>query len=380
MRDRIWQHISPAAESQSDVLPIAVALLQLPANELELLRSLHLLLAAETARLVDAAPQIARHLRTTTTATLERQSDRVRGPIDWPSTIAASAGEGRRYAFATRPPERDYSTPENRLLVASLRAVVDAGMVLGWEGRHGGISEVIRRRRNDAAAVIASPMLRHLVPPPEASDGRRVLQGRAARRFEPVSRFWRLHERLNRLQDPALLRQMVESTALLAGTDGALLEVLVLLDVLDALRERGWRRARFALIQGQIRVRHIRRNDTLDVHYQGLPGGLAGRYEAVLRSHGLAASALRPDLAFDHRASGRRVVSIVEVKYRRSASDAVRASLLDLLAYRDNYRDAGVPLRLAGIGWGAELSPREGADILLCTPDRIGDLVALLDG
>lgn len=379
-RSRIWQHVSPAAASDDGVLPLADALLQLPTRDIRLLQSLHLLLAPETNRLVQAAPALARQLRTSTTSEVERRSDRVRGPVDWPATFSASLAEGRRYAYATRPSERDYSTPENRLLVASLRAVVEAERALGWQLTQSQVSRSVRGLADRAAVVLGAPSLRHLVPAPEDRDTQRVERGRAARRFEPVTAFWRLRYRLDELQDIRLLRDMVERTAVIASTDGALLEVLVLFDVLDALRDRGWTRSAFHLIRGQSRVRHTRGREVLDVHYQGTPHGMLGRYESVLRQHAIPIGVLRPDIVLDRRhPDGERSVTLIEVKYRRRAADAIRSALLDLLAYRDNYADSGLTIRLAGVGWGASLEPQGEAGVLLCTPDKVSTLIGLID-
>lgn len=378
VRERIWQFISPAATRQGEVLPLASALLQLPRQDTRFLSALHLLLAPETTEMLDRAPALLRQLTTSTTAALEEHPERVRGPIDWPATLAASTGRGRRYA--TRPPERDYATAENRLLVASLRAVRDAAHTLGWEAAASGASQETTAAAGRALVLLGSPVLRAVPSQVHARDLQRVEKGRAARRFQDVTAFWRLHDRLGRLHDLYLLREMVESTALLASTDEALLEVLVLLDLLDALRARGWERSRLVLIRGQAAIAHTRGGQRLTVHYQGAPRGLPSRYNRTLRQHGLGTPGLRPDVVLDHRgADGARTITVIEVKLRRSPSAATRAALFDLLAYKDSLQGLEADLRLAGITWGSGLAPNPHADVMLCTTDHIADLVRVLD-
>lgn len=378
-RSQIWRLVSPAGARSPQVLPLAAALLALPRRDTRFLTSLHLLLSPECTDLLHHAPTLLRHLTTSTTAPLEEHPERVRGPIDWQATLALSASRGRR-AYATRPPERDYATPENRLLVASLRAVQDAERALGWKPSKDGISQEASSKATAAARLLGAPVLRRVVEQPHPRDLHRVEHGRAARRFHPVTGFWRLFDRLHRLQDQTLLREMVESTAVLTTSDGALLEALVLFQVLGSLQERQWQPAALGLVRGQVVIRHTRAADTLDVHYQGVPAGMPSRYSRVLNQHAVPTGGLRPDLVLDHRSPHtRRTITVVEVKYRARAADAVRDALFDLLAYRDTYRGTVANLHLLGVAWGAGLSAVPAADVLLCTIDRLHEAVATLD-
>lgn len=377
-REQIWQHVSPASTRAEHVVPLAAALLALPGRDVRFLAALHLLLSPECTTLLDHAPTLLRHLTTSTNAPLDEHPERVRGPVDWQATLALSVARGRRYAYATRPPERDYDTPENRLLRASLAAVTAAAAALDWKPSRGGAGQDVQHKADTATRLLGAPALRDRLAPLQPRDVRKVERGRASRRFEAASRFWRLHDALQRLQDHALLRQMVEATALLVTSDGALLEVLVLFDVLRSLSQQGWQRRGLGLVRGQVRITHTRGTETLDVHYQGTPRGLPSRYSRVLASHHVPSPGLRPDLVLDQRTSQTRAVTFVEVKYRARAQDAVRAALFDLLAYRDNYQGAAADVRLLGVGWGQGLSPTAGAEVLLCTPDYVDQAVALL--
>lgn len=372
VRSQIWRYVTPANSRVESVLPLAAALVQLPRRDLHFLAALHLLISPEAGRLIEAAPTLLRQLTTSTTTPLDEHPDRIAGPVDWAATLALSATRGRR-SYATRRSTRDYDTPENRLLFASLSTVADAAVTLGWNPTEAGVGVEVRERATAAAKLARVPLLRHDIRWPRPQDARRVERGRAASRFSTVSVFWRLADRLQRLEDPHLLREMVESTALLTTSDGALLELLVLFDTLDYVQSHGWIPETFGLVRGQVRLTHRRGDETLTVHYQAAPPLLPNRYGQVLTEHGLPTGPLRPDLVLDRELAGhRRRVAVVEVKYRPRAADAARSALLDLLAYRQVYQDPMVDLSLIGVGWGAELQPHTGSEFMLCTPDNVG--------
>ncbi|MGI3781258.1 MAG: hypothetical protein ACRYG2_10830, partial [Janthinobacterium lividum] len=133
IRDQLWRYVSPASTTTTrDVLPTAAALLQLPRVDQDYLTALHLLLSPEAAALVNAAPDLLRRLTTSTNVTVDDHPERIRGPVDWPATLAMRGVRGTRLGYATRPTERIMSTPENRLLVAALDAVHRAHQQLGW--------------------------------------------------------------------------------------------------------------------------------------------------------------------------------------------------------------------------------------------------------
>jgi hypothetical protein len=65
--------------------------------------------------------------------------------------------------------------------------------------------------------------------------------------------------------------------------------------------------------------------------------------------------------------------------YSERAADAVRDALFDLLAYQQTYQATSADMRFIGVGWGQGLQPSPGSPVLLCTPDRIPDALALVD-
>ena len=93
---------------------------------------------------------------------------------------------------------------------------------------------------------------------------------------------------------------------------------------------------------------------------------------------------LRPDFVIRHTdPAGQRKWVIGEVKLgeKRRVGDSARAALSDLLAYRRDFR---AQLRTQtdayglGVAWGAELHPKSGDEVVLCTPDTLGEAVSML--
>ena len=374
--DDIWRVVSSTAEQVDDVAPVAASLLQLPRSDLRYLSALHLVLSPEAEALMAAAPGLLRHLTTSTQSPLDDHPERIRGPVDWGATLPLSAATGRRYAYRTRPTERDYDTAENRVLLGSLRALVGATDELAWPPGDRGIGQVITSHKRTGQRLLAVPVARTISTSAALADVRRVERGRAARRFLPATAFMRLHERLLKHEDPLLLRSMVERALLLATSDGALVEVLTLFATLRGLERRGWSGKGLHLVHGHVQVRLKRGSDRVSVHYRGRPTSLPERYAEVLDAHGLPKRPLQPDVILAVTPLGQvTTLVMVEVKKRVSADQAVRAALLDSLAYRDNYGEVQQPMVFAGVAWGADLSPSATAPVRLCTIDRLEDLL-----
>lgn len=383
IRDQLWRYISPASTSTQDILPAAAALFQLPRTDRDYLTALHLLLSPEAAALVDAAPDLLRQLTTSTAVTIDDHPERIRGPVDWPATLAIRGVRGTRLGYATRPTERIMSTPENRLLVAALSAVRRAHYQLGWAGTTTSpVGARITALGTIATRLQSSPVLRTVTDPLHPRDLHRTRRGRAARRFQPVTDLWQLHHNLVDLQDETLLRQLVETTALVPATDGAMLELVTLLMTLDTLQQHGWTSQGIRLVRGQVRVRHTRSDgSTLTLHYQDTPRALTAHddYRRILREHQVPSGPLRPDLVIDHRpAQGPPSLTVVEVKYRRDAGDAARAATLNSLAYRDAYRENARTTTYIGLFWGTGLRPQpDSGNVWLCSLDHWPATLAL---
>jgi hypothetical protein len=372
--DRLWLVMTSGADHLADVLPHAAAVLQLPRTDVAFLRSLHLALSPEAGAMIEAAPDLLRTLRSTTATSLESHPDRLRGPVAWGETTALWARSGWPSGYATRPVQRDYDTPESRLLSGSLRVMAAAVVEVEPLARSGGggVGDVLHARLGSVRHARATPVMRHLTAPPSPADLGRVERGRGRRRMQPVTTFWTLADRLTRLEDRTLLRRMVEQAALVTTDTGALMESLVLFRSWEVLEQLGWVAGPPRLVRGRLAVHFARAGEPLTLHYQQVPSTMAGSYARLLREHGLPASSLRPDLVLSRPAAlgTRRVV--VEVKYRHRAVDGARQALLDLLAYRDNY-GAQSGTAWLGVAWGKGLAPNLDSEVWLCTLDRLVD-------
>ncbi|WP_436795957.1 hypothetical protein [Actinospongicola halichondriae] len=82
----------------------------------------------EATALLSAMPQLIRNLSISTISVPERCAGEIRGPILWSETMAArSSSAGDPGVFVCSTVSRAHDTPENRLLVAALGAIVRGG-------------------------------------------------------------------------------------------------------------------------------------------------------------------------------------------------------------------------------------------------------------
>jgi hypothetical protein len=78
--------------------------------------------------LLEAMPELLRSLSIATVSVPERCVNEVRGPILWSETLGArAASAGDQGLFVVQKSSRAYDTPENRVLVAALRAIRRGG-------------------------------------------------------------------------------------------------------------------------------------------------------------------------------------------------------------------------------------------------------------
>lgn len=125
--ERVWARLARPINS----LRAAEALLGLsPAAARLLAAALHTS-SAEVDDLLQHLPLLIRSLSVSTTARAERCHGEIRGPVMWSETISArSATAGDEGLVVCAIPRRAYDTPENRVLAAALRSIVDAGRVI----------------------------------------------------------------------------------------------------------------------------------------------------------------------------------------------------------------------------------------------------------
>lgn len=111
-----------------DLPEVVDAALGLPETTIDQLIGSRLATCPEAERLLSRMPVISRALATTVTSRPERCQGELRGPVLWSETTAArGASAGAPDVFVCAVPRRDYNIDENRVLVAALVAIRDAG-------------------------------------------------------------------------------------------------------------------------------------------------------------------------------------------------------------------------------------------------------------
>lgn len=389
LRERIWHHLSPAARPEQQVLE-ALALLQLPSEDVAKLGRVHFLLSKEVGALVESLPGLARRMATTTSAEEEWSAERIRGPIQWSKTFAARAATGSPNMYVTAPAHRAYQTPENELLAFVLDAVVTTSRRSGWYGRAAEeAGRLVQERVSSVEKWLQSRSLLEVERrPPTPRSIRRVRSGRHRRRYSSVLDAHRVFTQLVARRDYAAVRDAVEQHALVTREDATLFELLCTFKFVDALKGCGWSVIPFRLFGGHLRLSATRgSNEKLEVWYQGIPAGLGNPsiYRDVLKAHGIGGAArLVPDLVVHRQGGAGDRWLLVEMKLgiKRSVTDSARAALSDLLAYRRAFqhalKDNPLPYGL-GIAWGEDLAPSD-SEVMLVSQDRLKEALTAVLG
>src|SRR5258708_5190970 len=129
------------------------ALLGLSSGGAHLLASILLLSSAEAEALLGSMHEVSRALTIGTSGRTERSNGEIRGPILWSETLSArSSGGDDTMVFVYSLPARVYDTPENRVLVAALRPLKEAGRTVN--------TRALPERPTHLARILAHP------PPP----------------------------------------------------------------------------------------------------------------------------------------------------------------------------------------------------------------------
>ncbi len=394
VRQDIWRYLTHAASREPELQLEAAAILQMPPAEVRTLAQAQFILGEDVRALLDGMGGLMRRLATTTVDKEECSAEHVRGPIQWGPTLVEQSRTGLRHRYVAAPAKRAFDTPENRVLVAGLAVIVEVGERTGWHRlgeRH--LAGEVRARVDEARHWRSRRALSGILatnPTPRTLS--RVAGGRTRRRYRYAVEVVRTHQRLVQRLDRDAIRTAVERHALVTSSDDVLLELLCAFALARALADGGWETSHPGLVRSRgCFLTASRGRARLELHYQGVPAALgAGAiYDEVQRAHGFPGGGigrLRPDFVIRlHDDDGERwILGEVKGGPRRRVQDAARDALYDLLAYRRNYdrqlAGSTTPHGL-GIAWGAELEPAAGSEVVLCTPDCLGQaLDALLAG
>ncbi len=145
----------------------------------------------EAQRLLESMPTTVRSLATSLQTHNARCIGELRGPVLWSETMSARASSfGDRDLFICSTPSRAYDIDENRILVAALRTVRDAGRA-ATDGVAGPLEDPVlrlaRRVGGEAAHWMDHPSLAPITqvrPNPRAV--RRTRSGKNRRTYEPA--------------------------------------------------------------------------------------------------------------------------------------------------------------------------------------------------
>ncbi len=152
-----------------------------------------LLTSDESERLLDACPELVRHMRNGIGATERRSAGAVTGPISWHSTIAARAAAGfPDDLFVCARPYRDFDLPENQLFKHALSELVDAGRYVSAYA-DGSFSDerlsVAREQARRAKEYLALRCFDHVKPVHGPGTLRRIARGKDRVLYQPVVEF-----------------------------------------------------------------------------------------------------------------------------------------------------------------------------------------------
>jgi hypothetical protein len=387
VRSDVWRYVSQASQRDEEALLEAGALLQMSSADVRTLARVQFLMSNAVQRLLEEMPRLARRLRATAIPEEERSPERVRGSIRWGATLAERAATGLPHIYVTAPAKRAFQTPENEVLVGALEAIADQGKRTGWH--RSASPEVGAEVRARVASANRWLGLRSLTTverrPINTRTLARVRSGRAARRYAPAVSVVQLHRRYIKRLDRKEIRRAVEEHALISTRDAVLVELVSLFAIEKALRDSGWAITTPGIVRSGCVLQGRRDGERIDLYYQRTPTELStdSIYRIVQQRHHFSGiGGAIPDMVLKLSRNENQCWVLVEVKgVKRDVADSARAATHDLLAYRRAFEPVlsrqSSPYGL-GIAWGASLSPSAASEVMLCSPDTVGDALRLL--
>lgn len=299
-------------------------------------------------------------------------------------TIGVRQATGIPHMYVTAPARRAYQTPENELLAALLDAVVLLGRRTGWHrSQSADLGKLISTRVSEAERWLQTrAMLEIERRPITATKLARIRGGRHRRRYQAVLDAYVRYRLLAEQLDRTTIRNAVETYGLVSRDDATLFELICTFRTIRTLSELGWELSRLGLFGGSLHLTGQRGESKLDLLYQTTPQQLSrgSVYRSIQHVHGITPGALRPDLVIRRHGDLPAAWLIIEAKGgERTVDQSARAAAFDLLAYRTAFsqalREQDAPFGL-GIAYGEDLTPTHTGEVMLCTPDTLGDALA----
>ncbi|MEM8705254.1 MAG: hypothetical protein AAGE98_02275 [Actinomycetota bacterium] len=302
--EELWRRLARPFDLPSTV----DALLGLSPDVVQQLAGMLTATCDEAEALITAMPRTLRNLKTAVGAELERCVGELRGPVQWSATLAAQASSlGNKDVYVCASPRRAYDIDENRVLVAALHAVAQAGHHVDRVADDSYEDDGIRRARHNAR--LARRYLDHRTldgVPVEARPSARAIK--RTRSGKSSSTYRAAVSMLDRASEPLSLEELAPYCDRRTRVQHGLL-----LSIIDDLETRGMRvpglRAESgSLFAGPVEYVHPRRRgDRSRVHGILIGNVLVDVPERLKERDRAAATA-----ELQARSHGRPVVAVVD--------------------------------------------------------------------
>lgn len=292
------------------------AVLGLSPNVVRQLTGAILATCPEAERLLTTIPQTIRSLSISMTNQPEECRGELRGPVLWSETLSCrSSSPGRNDVYVCAAPSRAYDIPENRVLVAALLAVREAGRSVDTISARSYDDETLRAARYNG--LRASRYLEHRALALVTRHRPSVRELRRARSGNRRSTYTAALDMLARATDP------LEADDILPFCDRRTrAQHAVLVSTVRALRRRGlvvepFRAVAGTLQSGLLRYHHPRRRGD-----RSRPSGiLVGRVLVDVPDRVRDRNRERAEHALATRAGGRPSVVVMDPRDVERAID-----------------------------------------------------------
>jgi hypothetical protein len=289
-----------------DVVEIVDAMLGLSPNTARQLAGTMMATSPEAEVLLDRMPHTLRSLANSTTDAPEECRGEVRGPVLWAETTAARASAaGAQDVFVCATPQRAYDIEENRVLVAALVAVRDAGRGVDSVSASAYDDDTLRQARQNGNR--ATRYLEHRTlsavkrDRPNARAIKRVRTGARTGTYKPALAM------LDRLAEPLSAADVRPFCDRRTRAQHALI-----ISIVEALEDRGavvpaFRAFEGVLFAGPLRYQHPRvLGDTSRLH-----GLLLGEVLVDVPERVRDRNRARAEAALNARSGGRETVAVL---------------------------------------------------------------------